>query len=54
MELSSFVGRLFASKNELIYVLPKAIDAKTYLSNMDQTFMILTFIKLGIEFDNIW
>ena len=32
---------------------PKATDAKTYLSNMDQIFMILTLIKLGTEFDNI-
>ena len=40
-------------KNELIFVLPKVIDSKTYLSNMDQIFMILTLIKLGTEFDNI-
>ena len=53
MELSFFVGRMFALKNELLSVLPKAIDAKTYLSNMDQIFMILTLIKLGIKFDNI-
>ena len=53
MELSSFVGRMSALKNELITVLPKVIDSKTYLSNMDQIFMILTLIKLGTEFDNI-
>ena len=53
MELSSFVGRMFALKNELLSILPKVTDAKTYLSNMDQIFMILTLIKLGIEFDNI-
>ena len=53
MELSSFVGRMFALKNELLSVLPKAIDAKTYLSNMDQIFMILNLIKLGTKFDNI-
>ena len=47
MELSSFVGRMSALKNELIFVLPKVIDSKTYLSNMDQIFMILTLIKLG-------
>ena len=40
-----------ALKNELLSVLPKVIDAKTYLSNMDQIFMILTLIKLGVEFD---
>ena len=34
-------------------VLPKVTDAKTYVSNMDQIFMILTLIKLGIEFDTI-
>ena len=43
-----------ALKNKLIFVLPKVNDAKTYLSDMDQIFMILTLIKLGIEFDNIW
>ena len=53
MELSSFVGRMFAMKNELILVLPKVTDSKTYLSNMNQIFMILTLIKLGTEFDNI-
>ena len=53
MELSSFVGRMSALKNELLFVLPKVNDSKTYLSNMDQIFMILTLIKLGIEFDNI-
>ena len=53
MELSSFVGRMSALKNELLSVLPKATDAKTYLSNMDQIFMILTHIKLGTKFDNI-
>ena len=53
MELSSPVGRMFALKNELLSVLPKVTYAKTYLSNMDQIFMILTLIKLGIEFENI-
>ena len=52
MELSSFVRRMFALKNELIFVLPKITDSKTYLSNMDQIFMIL-LIKLGTKFDNI-
>ena len=53
MELSSFVGRMSALKNELLSVLPKATDAKTYLSNMVQIFMILTLNKLGTEIDNI-
>ena len=53
MELSSFVGRMSTLKNELLSVLPKVTDAETYLSNMDQIFMILTLIKLGTEFDNI-
>ena len=53
MKLSAFVGRMSALKNELISVLPKVTDSKTYLSNMDQIFMILILIKLGIEFDNI-
>ena len=53
MELSSFVRRMSALKNELLFVLPKVTNVETYLSNMDQIFMILTLIKLGIEFDNI-
>ena len=53
MELFSFVGRMFALKNELLYVLPKATDVKTYLSNTNQILMILTLIKLCIEFNNI-
>ena len=53
MELSSFVGRLFALKNELLSVLPKVINAKTYWSNMDQIFMILTLTQLSTKFDNI-
>ena len=53
MELSFFIGRMYALKIELLSVLPKVINSKTYLSNMDQIFMILTLIKLGIEFDNI-
>ena len=53
MELSFFVGRMSALKNELLSVLPKVTDAKTYLSNMDQIFMILTLIELGTEFYNI-
>ena len=35
MELSSFVGRMSALKNELISILPKVTDSQTYLSNMD-------------------
>ena len=53
MELSSFVGRMSALKNELLSILPKVTNAKTYLPNMNQIFMILTLIKLGTEFDNI-
>ena len=53
MELSSFVGRMSALKNELLSVLHKVTDAKTYLSNIDQIFMIFTLLKLGTEFDNI-
>ena len=53
MELSSFVRRMSALKNELLSVLPKVTDPETYLSNMDQIYMILTLIKLGTKFDNI-
>ena len=53
MELSSFVEQMSALKNELLSVFPKATDARAYLSNIDQIFMILTLIKLGTEFDNI-
>ena len=49
MELSSFVGRMFALKNELLSVMSKAADAKTYLANMDQIFMILILIKLDTD-----
>ena len=42
-----------ALKNELLYVLPKVTDAETYLSNMDQIFMIVIRIKHGTKFDNI-
>ena len=38
MKLSSFVGRMSALKNELLSVLPKVTDAKTYLSNMNLFF----------------
>ena len=54
MKLSSFVGRMSALKNEFIFVMPKVTDSKTYLSKMDQIFMILTLIKLGTEFEKIW
>ena len=53
MELSSFIGRMCALKNELVYVLPKATNVETYLSNMDQIFMIITLIKLVTKFNNI-
>ena len=53
MELSSFVGHMSTLKNELISVLPKITNSKTYLSNINQIFMILTLIKLSTEFDNI-
>ena len=42
-----------ALKNELLSILPKVTDVETYLSNMDQIFMILTLIELGTKFDNI-
>ena len=53
MELFSFVRRMFALKNELLSILPNINNAKTYLSNMNQIFMILTLIKLGTKFYNI-
>ena len=53
MKLSSFIGQMFALKNELLFVMPKATEAKTYLSNLDKIFMMLTLIKLDIKFDNI-
>ena len=42
-----------ALKNVLLYVLPKVTNAETYLSNMDQIFMIVIRIKHGTKFDNI-
>ena len=53
MKLSSFVGRMSTLKNKLLSVLPTVTNAKTYLSNMNQIFMILTLIKLGTKLDNI-
>ena len=53
MDLSSFVGKMSTLRNELLSVLPKVTDVETYLSNMDQNFMIVTLIKHGTEFDNI-
>ena len=53
MELFSFVGRMSALKNEPLSVLSNATDVETYLSNMDQIFIILTLIKLGSNFDDI-
>ena len=53
MELSSFIGQMSTLKNELISVMPKVTNSKTYLSNMDQIFMIFTLIKLCTKFDSI-
>ena len=53
MELSSFVRSMAALKDEFSSILPKSTNAKTSLSKTNQVFMILTLIKLGIEFDNI-
>ena len=53
MELSSFVRSMAALKNEFSSILPKSTNAKTSLSKTNQVFMILTLIKLEIEFDSI-
>ena len=53
MELSSYVGQMFALRNEFSSILPKSIDAKTSQSKTDQVFMILTLLNLGLEFENI-
>ena len=53
MEISSFIERLIALKNEFSSILPKSTNAETSLSKTDQVFMILTLIKLESEFDNI-
>ena len=53
MEGSSFVGRMATLKNEFSSILPKSTDVETSQSKTDQVFMILTLIKLGIEFESV-
>ena len=45
---------MFALKDELVSILPKSTNAKTSQSKMDQVFMIILLLNLGLDFENIW
>ena len=52
MELSYFMGRMAALKNEFSSILPKS--TKTSHSKTDQVFFILSLIKLEPDFESVW
>ena len=39
--------------DELISFLPKSTSTETSLSKMDQVFMIILLLNLGLDFENI-
>ena len=43
-----------ALKDELVSILPKSTNAETSQSNMNQVFMIILLLNLGLDFENIW
>ena len=47
MDISSYGGRMFALKDELISILPKSTNTETSLSKMDRVFMIILLLNLG-------
>ena len=53
MDISSYGGRMFALKDELISILPKSTNIETSLSKMDRVFMIILLLNLGPDFENI-
>ena len=53
MDISSYGGRMFALKDELISILPKSTTTETSLSKMDRVFMIILLLNLGPDFENI-
>ena len=54
MDISSYGGRMSALKNKFISILPKSTNTETSLSKMDQVFMIILLLNLGLDFENIW
>ena len=53
MDISSYVERMPALKDELISILPKSTNTKTSLSKMDRVFMIILLLNLRPNFENI-
>ena len=53
MNISSYGGRMFALKDELVSILPNSYNIKTSLSKMDRVFMIILLLNLGPNFENI-
>ena len=53
MDISSYGGRMFALKDELVSILTKSSNTETSLSKMDCVFMIILLLNLGPDFENI-
>lgn len=53
LDLSSFVARMTTLWNEFATILAKSTDAASSKSKIDEVFIILTLIKLGLDFDYI-
>ena len=53
MDISSYGGQMFALKDKLISILPKSTNTKTFMSKMDQVFMIILLLNLEPDFENI-
>ena len=53
MDISSYGGRMFVLKDELISILAKFTNTKTSLSKMDRVLMIILLLNLGPDFENI-
>ena len=53
MNISSYAGRMFALKDELVSILPKFTNTETSQSKMDCVFMIILLLDLGPDFENI-
>ena len=53
MDMSSYGGRMFALKDELVSILPKSTNAETSESKIDRVFMIILLLNLGPDFENI-
>ena len=53
MDISSYGGRMFALKDELVSILPKSTNTETSLSKMYRAFMIILLLNIGPNFENI-